>query len=156
MEIIGITFCEGKGLPRIPVSERLASQQNGIEGDRFGQSKRRQVSIVSIESWNKACNEVGVKLDWLCRRVNLLVQNHEFSEADIGKFLQIGNCVLEVMCECTPCYKMNRHAEGLEDALKPAFRGGICCRVISDGVIREGDDITWHERHPEDLQIELL
>lgn len=156
MEIIGITYCEGKGLPRIPVSERLASRQNGIEGDRFGQSKRRQVSIVSIESWNKACKELGVKLDWLCRRVNLLTTGREFSERDIGKFLQIGNCVLEVICECTPCYKMNRHAEGLEDALTPALRGGICCRVVNDGVIREGDKAIWHERHPEDQQMALL
>lgn len=156
MHVLGITYCEGKGQPRIPVTERFISRQGGVEGDRFSNSKRRQVSILSIESWSKACEEVGVELNWLCRRVNLLVNSREFSEADIGKFLQIGDCLLEVMCECTPCYKMNTHAPDLEEALKPAFRGGICCRVVKDGTIHEGNAVVWHERHPEDLQIALL
>lgn len=156
MKILGITYCEGKGLARIPVTERFASRQAGIEGDRFGGSKRRQVTLVSLESWRKACQEIDVELDWLCRRVNILTDGREFSANDIGKFLQIGDCVLEVMCECTPCYKMNKHAPGLEAALTSAFRGGICCRVLTDGYLRQEDDITWHDYHPHHQQIPLL
>lgn len=156
MKVIDLTYCEGKGLPRLRVDERFASAAEGIVGDRFGQSKRRQVTLVNYTSWQKACDTVGVQLDWTCRRVNILVDGPEFSADAIGKFLHIGQCVLEVTCECTPCYKMNRHAEGLEQALSPAFRGGICCRVIKDGVIRKHATVAWHTTNPTIQQIPLL
>jgi len=47
--------------------------------------------------------------------------------------------VLEVTEEATPCRVMEAAQRGLYAALTPEWRGGVCCRVRSEGSVSLGD-----------------
>jgi MOSC domain-containing protein YiiM len=57
--------------------------------------------------------------------------------------LRIGDVELEVTKETAPCYLMDQAHEGLLRALKPDWRGGVCCRVVKGGEIRLGDRVQY-------------
>jgi MOSC domain-containing protein YiiM len=58
-----------------------------------------------------------------------------------GQLLAIGQAVLEVTQETQPCSVMEAAHRGLRRALKPEWRGGVCCRVVKGGWIRIGDAV---------------
>jgi MOSC domain-containing protein YiiM len=58
-----------------------------------------------------------------------------------GAKLVIGDLVLEVTQETQPCHLMDEAHFGLRAALKPDWRGGVCCRVVEGGTIRIGDRV---------------
>jgi MOSC domain-containing protein YiiM len=59
-----------------------------------------------------------------------------------GARLKIGDCILEVTQETRPCQVMEAAHSGLKRALTPDWRGGVCCKVVSGGVIRTKDPIN--------------
>jgi MOSC domain-containing protein YiiM len=58
-----------------------------------------------------------------------------------GQIFQIGEIKLEVTGETRPCDVMEAACNGLSEALKPAWRGGIMCRVVEAGEIHVADKI---------------
>jgi hypothetical protein len=62
-----------------------------------------------------------------------------------GRTITIGDVQLLITQETDPCHRMEEAAEGLLDALKPKWRGGVCCRVISEGKVEIGDDVILSE-----------
>ena len=124
----------------VPVSEANVGIPDGIAGDARGGRAGRQVTVVFREGWEAACSDLGVELPWITRRANLLVEGvpvpHE------GRRIHIGAAVLEVTQETQPCQVMEAAHRGLREALKPDWRGGVCCRVVKGGTIRIGDRVN--------------
>ena len=122
------------------------SVEHGIEGDcrglfKPGGKNRRQVTVMEAGDWAAAAEAVGTDLEWWNRRVNLLVDGVDLPQTE-GARVRIGDTVvLEVTVECEPCNRMDALVEGLQDALKPDWRGGACTRVVSGGQIKIGDSI---------------
>ncbi|MCL1114260.1 MULTISPECIES: MOSC domain-containing protein [Shewanella] len=117
--------------------------ERGVENDIFGRPGKRQVTVMSKQQWQKACQQVNADLDWLTRRANLLIDGYEFSADDVGKTISIGTELkLEITGETDPCKKMEMAHTGLEQALTPDWRGGVTCRVIQAGIIQPNDIIT--------------
>ncbi len=83
---------------------------------------------------------LDMTLPWTTRRANLFVEGVARPQ-QIGGCITIGDVVLEVMQETDPCQIMERAQAGLYDALKPAWRGGVCCRVVRGGEIALGDAV---------------
>ena len=79
-------------------------------------------------------------LPWITRRANLYVEGVERPRA-IGAQITIGDVVLEVTQETDPCQLMERAQAGLYQALKPDWRGGVCCRVVQGGEIGIGERV---------------
>ncbi len=113
----------------------------GITGDFRGSQIDRQVTIISESAWRKACDSINADLAWTTRRANLLVDGVEFSAADIGKGVRIGDVELKITQETSPCSLMDKLHQGLTTALTPDWRGGVCCKVISAGTIQLGDPV---------------
>jgi MOSC domain-containing protein YiiM len=114
----------------------------GVENDVFGRPGKRQVTVLSKQQWQIACQQVKTDLDWLTRRANLLINGYQFSAADVGKIITIGTELrLQITGETDPCKKMELAHAGLEQALTPDWRGGVTCRVINSGLIQPGDVI---------------
>ena len=111
----------------------------GVEGDFRGKPGKRQITILSEASWENACEEAGADLPWTARRANLLVAGIQFDDTFVGKILQIGALQLEITKETVPCYRMDEAHEGLQEAMKTHWRGGVCCRVLQSGIIGVGD-----------------
>jgi len=127
-----------------PMQEIFSAEvtlDEGIQGDSKGKPGLRQITILSKESWLKACHELGVDLPWTTRRANFLIKGFEFLPTDVGRTIQIGDVILEITRETDPCQKMDKAHKGLKEALIPSWRGGVCCRVLQAGTITIGDNL---------------
>ncbi len=132
------------------MTDRAAiTRAQGVEGDckgvsRAGKPSRRQVTLLDVEGWHAALGEAGVNLPWQDRRANLYVGDLRLPRTP-GSRIAIGaSVVLEVTRECNPCFKMEALAPGLEAALTPDWRGGVCTVVVTEGEIAVGDTIRIH------------
>ncbi len=117
------------------------SLHEGLLGDSKGRPGPRQITILSKESWLKACDELGVDLPWTARRANLLIKGFEFLPTDVGRTIHVGDVILEITRETDPCYKMDKAHHGLKEALMSGWRGGVCCKVIQAGIITCGNNV---------------
>jgi MOSC domain-containing protein YiiM len=124
------------------LAEAQVTPESGVADDFRGSSGRRQVTVLSLESWQAACEEAGnPQLPWTTRRANLLVTGVDLATASV---LRIGEVELEVTGETAPCERMEEAFGGLRAALTPAWRGGVTCRVRQPGTLRPGVPVTKH------------
>ena len=103
---------------------------------------KRQVTIISLEAWQKMLSELGAEIDPSVRRANLLISGLELANTR-GRILKIGNCRLKINGETLPCERMDQAFNGLKNAMKPDWRGGVFAEVLDDGGIRVGDSVSW-------------
>ncbi len=142
-KVIGIAGVEKPGEDMTVFASAKVSFRNGIADDCRGiKDKERQVSIISLGSWNEVCAELGTKLHWTKRRANILVEGIDLKNST-GKILRIGNFKLEITGELKPGNKMDEIFIGLKNALIPDWRGGVSAKVISEGVINEKDTVSF-------------
>lgn len=137
--LLGIARAPRRRALLIEISEAEVGCGNGICGDARGTTTGRQVTVLFQEGWQRACDELGVRLPWITRRANLLVGGLDVPQE--GARLTIGDLVLEVTQETKPCHLMDAAHSGLKRALTPEWRGGVCCRVVKGGHIRLGDRV---------------
>lgn len=135
--------------PRAPMEEierATITPEFGVDGDCKGRFKpggrnRRQVTLIERQDWDSAMAELGVSHPWSARRANILVDGLDLPQV-AGTVLRIGEVRLMVMVECDPCQRMDAVEPGLQAALKQDWRGGVCTRVLTGGVIAVGDVIA--------------
>lgn len=137
--LLGIARAARRMAPLDTLEEAEVALRTGIDGDVRGTTSGRQVTVLFREGWEAACRELGHELAWTARRANLFVDGVAVPRA--GKRLVMGNLVLEVTQETQPCHLMDEAQLGLRTALKPEWRGGVCCRVVQGGIIRVGDRV---------------
>ena len=111
----------------------------GIRGNA-DQGRRRQVTVIERGAWDAMLEELGEAVAPSARRANLLISGVDLA-ASRGRVLRIGACRLEIGGETRPCYRMDEALEGLQDAMRKDWRGGVFCAVRDDGVIRVGDPV---------------
>lgn len=132
-----------RGASRAPMETRDTvhiSQDTGLEGDYRGKYGPRQITVLSQEAWQAACDTVQTELPWTTRRANLLVSGLEL-ERTTRQVLHIGPVRLAITGETDPCERMDMQHLGLRQALVPAWRGGVTCFVLTPGDIRLGDEV---------------
>ena len=136
--LIGIARKAEVGAEPEIISQARVSGEAGVEGDFRGRTENlRKVTVIAREDWDAACRELGRELPWTTRRANLLVEGIDLPQR-IGARFAVGSLVLEVIEETAPCSRMERAAAGLRAALKPDWRGGVCCNVVEPGDIAIG------------------
>jgi len=141
-----------RAVPKGPmevIDTAIVTLAGGVEGDCRGRIKpggrgRRQVTLIERADWDAALAEIDRDIPWQERRANLLVEDFDLPQIP-GTRLRIGSVLLEIIMECDPCHRMDAIADGLQAALRPDWRGGVCTRVIEGGTIRIGDNIRIEE-----------
>lgn len=116
------------------------SVEFGLVGDSCGKPGSRQVTLMTHSAWRAACTDLGVNLPWTTRRANLLVDDLPLFQST-GARIVIGDAVLEITGETDPCARMEQAQQGLFEALRPDWRGGVCCRVVQGGRLVLGMDV---------------
>lgn len=106
------------------------------------QGGKRQLTIISEESWNATIEAMGFHVDPTIRRANVMVRGVDLQNSR-GKILKLGNASVRIYGEVTPCRKMEDAQPGLQNAMRPEWRGGVFGEIIDGGVIRIGDEVTW-------------
>ena len=141
-ELLEIWLKKTHGGPMISLIEAEVKAGEGIKDSAKEPHADRQVTVLSKESWEAATGSIGKSVDPKERRANFIVSGVEL-EGTIGKILQIGELKIEVTGETVPCKLMNEVSEGLRDALKPEWRGGVTGSVINDCLVKKGDSVSW-------------
>ncbi|MGQ0741996.1 MAG: MOSC domain-containing protein [Alphaproteobacteria bacterium] len=138
--LIGIAKAREKLAPMQEVASAFVSVEAGIEDDARGRNTDRQVTVLFRESWKSACAELHADVPWTARRANLLVEGVPTPRE--GARIMVGDVVLQVTKETKPCHMMDAAHQGLKVALRPDWRGGVCCNVIKSGTISVGDAVS--------------
>jgi MOSC domain-containing protein YiiM len=124
-----------------PVQEARLDIDRGLTGN-VDRSRRRQVTLLAHEQWERLMHELHANVDPSARRANLLVSGVSLHETR-GRVLRIGDVRLSIGGETTPCERMDEVLPGLQSAMRGEWAGGVFAQVVTPGVIRVGDAITW-------------
>lgn len=145
-KVIGIATHEEKRGPMVVYAAAKVSFANGIGKDVRGAIRDdRQITLMSIEGWNAALSELDRYLHWSTRRANILIEGIDLENTK-GEVLKIGEFLVEITGELGPCDRMEEEMKGLKKALTPNWRGGVTCKLLSEGELKEGDAITFMDR----------
>jgi MOSC domain-containing protein YiiM len=127
--------------PMDSVAEATLMVGQGVQGS-VGRSRRRQVTLLESEAWAACMAELGVQKDPALRRANILLSGIRLPDSR-DRVLVIGETRLAIGGELTPCERMDEAAPGLQNALRPDWRGGVFAQVLRGGAIHVGDSVAW-------------
>ncbi len=126
--------------PVYEVEEMECVAGYGIRGDRFFDYKpdyKGQITFFSGEVFDEVCRALaaGPKSPGVTRR-NVITECVDLNTL-IGQRFTVQGVEFEGVCECSPCYWMDRAiAPGAEETLKG--RGGLRARILTSGTLRAG------------------
>jgi MOSC domain-containing protein YiiM len=127
--------------PMDPVQEAQLDIERGLVNS-VDRSRRRQVTLLEAESWERLMRELHAGIDPSARRANLLISGIRLYQTR-GRVLRIGNVRLSIGGETTPCERMDEALPGLQQAMRGQWAGGAFAQVVTPGVIRVGDRVAW-------------
>lgn len=114
------------------VAEALADR--GLKGDAHARpGGSRQVLLLALET----LEEFGLPPGAL--KENITTAGLDLMTLAPGRRLRVGEALLEVTKECTPCENMDKLRPGLQEEIRG--RRGMLARVVEGGAIRVGDAI---------------
>jgi MOSC domain-containing protein YiiM len=122
-------------MDQVEEAELVAGQ--GLRGSA-DQGGKRQITIITEESWDAVQKELGIVVDPSARRANVVLQGIDLEKSH-GRMLRLGECVFRIYGEVRPCERMDQAQQGLRNALKEQWRGGVFAEIIEGGTIRLGD-----------------
>ena len=123
------------------VREIRVSADAGIVGG-VDRSRRRQITLIEHEVWDRLMRDLGGSADPSARRANLMLTGIRLPHTR-GRVLRIGEARLMIGGELTPCERMEEALPGLQAAMRPDWNGGVFAQVLGDAVIRVGDTVEW-------------
>ncbi len=129
--------------PMDPVTHGTLVAGQGLL-DSANQGGRRQVTLIARERWNLAGQSMGMHIDPILRRANVLVAGIDL-ENTRTRILQVGGCRLLIRGETRPCERMDEAVPGLQNALDAHWGGGAFAEIIRGGEITVGDNVTWED-----------
>lgn len=137
-----VTIRPKRGELPIIVQEVEAIADYGLSGDHYAsKGGKRQVTLIQAEHIAAVSSMLGrEKIDPLSLRRNVVVHGINLQSLK-GKQFKLGEAVLEHSGDCHPCSRMEENlGEGGYNAMRG--HGGITAKVISSGIIRNGDSLT--------------
>ena len=127
--------------PMDPVDEAQLEAGRGLVGN-VDRSRRRQVTLLEREAWDRLMAELVGDVDPSSRRANLLVSGIALANTR-GRILRVGGTRLLIDGETTPCERMDEALPGLQAAMRRDCGGGVFAQVLTGGSVRIGDRIEW-------------
>ena len=124
-----------------PVTSALAIEGQGLEGS-VGRSRRRQVTLIERETWERLMHEIGADASPAGRRANLMLSGIQLANTR-GRILTIGSVRLAIGGETTPCERMDEVLPGLRKLMIPDWGGGAFAQVLTGGTMAVGDAVRW-------------
>ena len=142
-------FIASKGSAAMERVEEVRTIEGcGIEGDRYCEGTGFwsrygdvcEVTLIESEDLDYIQNELGISVKNGEHRRNIITRGIRLGDLRRKRF-RIGDAVLEYDRSRPPCKHVQDLSEaGMTRALKG--RGGICARVVEEGVIRALDAIA--------------
>ena len=126
------------------VDQVKAIKGRGLEGDRATQSRKgnkRQVTLIQAEHLSAMASILGRdEIDPAQARRNIVVRGINLQSMK-GFKINIGGAVLKITGPCHPCSRMEENfGKGGYNAMRG--HGGWCAKVVSEGEIKVGDEVS--------------
>jgi len=142
--IKAILIAPEKGAPMIALPEVQAMAGQGLFGDRnFSQRSSsgldKNLTLIEHEKIDEFARATGLEFTAEDARRNLVTQGIELNSL-VGREFYVGAIKVEALELCEPCNLLAKRTHrqvlwGLR------HRGGLRCRILSNGVIRLGDNV---------------
>jgi MOSC domain-containing protein YiiM len=149
--VVAIHIAPKAAVAMVALQEARAVAGKGIEGDRYFSfagtfsskpGPDREITLIEIEQLEWLKREHGVELTAAASRRNVAVQGVRLNEL-VGREFSIGGVTVKGLRLCEPC----GHLEKLSGVgnLKTLFKGrcGMRAQILTDGVIRIGDTVSF-------------
>jgi MOSC domain-containing protein YiiM len=127
--------------PMDAVQRATVVEGQGLEGS-VGRSRRRQVTLIEREVWERLMDEIGADASPAGRRANLMLSGISLANTR-GRTLRIGSVRIAIGGETTPCERMDEVVPGLRTLMIPDWGGGAFGQVLSGGIVSVGDVVEW-------------
>ena len=136
-KVVSINISEKKGTPKKQIAEGVLIEDFGFEGDAHAGKWNRQVSLLGVESIEKA--KKG-PTDGLCHGVfaeNVTTEGIELYTLPVGTRLRVGECEIEISQIGKECHEGCAVSKLVGQCVMP--REGVFAVVRKGGVVRAGD-----------------
>jgi MOSC domain-containing protein YiiM len=125
--------------PKVDVGQGELRQGHGLVGDSHAGLSQRQVSLLALESIERANRAQGIEAVPGSFAENLTTQGLDLLSLKVGDRLRVGEALLEVVqIGKPPEVAHNYHFQGV--SVLPTE--GVFCRVVEGGWVRRGDEIA--------------
>ena len=151
---------ERTGIFKLPTEVPTKVSKLGLENDVIVSKKHHGgpdqavyvYGTADYEWWSK---ELGKELAPGTFGDNLTISELESAQFNIGDYLHIGEVTLQVSAPRIPC---NTFAARMGDPLwvkkfRHAERPGLYCRVIDEGFVKTGDDVSTEKYAGETISV---
>ena len=134
-----ICISKERGTEKQAVPEGHFLVDFGIQGDAHAGNWHRQVSLLSYDKV-EAFNQRGADVSDGAFGENLVVEDIDFASLPVGTRLCAGTAQLEMTQIGKECHSHCAIYKRMGECIMP--REGVFARVIQEGIIRPGDDLT--------------
>ena len=134
-----ICISKERGTEKQAVPEGHFLVDFGIQGDAHARNWHRQVSLLSYDKV-EAFNQRGADVSDGAFGENLVVEGTDFASLPVGTRLCAGTAQLEMTQIGKECHSHCAIYKRMGECIMP--REGVFARVIQEGIIRPGDDMT--------------
>lgn len=138
--VVQVLVKRRKGEGTVPVDALELVEQKGIVGDlHFDDSgaSRRQLLLLDVNSVRDEAWRPGTL------REQVAVDFPALQSLEPGALLKVGDAVVEITMDCTPCLTMAGYVgeEGKSFVDRMMGRRGMLARVKQSGTVRPGDPV---------------
>ena len=141
-QVLAVCISEKKGTVKHPVPEIQLKIDHGIVGDAHAGNWHRQVSLLADESV-ELMRQRFPDIPTGAFAENILTRGIALSTLPVGTKLRVGQVLLQVTQIGKECHADCAIRRQVGDCVMP--REGIFTRVLEEGCIRPGDEITIEE-----------
>lgn len=138
-QVLAVCISEKKGTVKHPVPEIQLKIDHGIVGDAHAGNWHRQVSLLADESV-ELMRQRFPDIPTGAFAENILTRGIALSTLPVGTKLRVGQVLLQVTQIGEECHADCAIRCQVGDCVMP--REGIFTRVLEEGSIRPGDEIT--------------
>lgn len=137
--IVAVCRSKQRTEPKVDVGQGELRRDHGLVGDSHAGLSQRQVSLLALESIERANREHGIEAGPGSFAENLTTQGLDLLSLKVGDRLRAGEALLEVVQIGKPPEVAHTYNfQGV--SLLPTE--GVFCRVVEGGRVRRGDEIS--------------